>query len=183
MAIGGIQLSFQFDPKRLGDDLMAELRDAFDEELINIADELQQASPEAASGSLKAGWDVTASARRRNLIEIQGSITNSAEAALFRIVGRGPGKLPPPQPIEDWVEVKLNISDPKQRRGVAFLIRRKIGQQGTEAYRARDNFAGLRVDGSFIPGGILDQGEQRIRARLQAIADGRKPLKRSRRGR
>lgn len=167
-----IRLSFSFDPKKLADDIQKQVRTIIDDELVNIAAELQQASPEGATGELKAGWDVIPSSRRRNLIEVQGTITNNAPAALFRVVGRGPGKFPPEQPLLDWVQIKLNV-EPKKAKGVAFVIRRKIATKGTKSFIEKRNFAGLNPDGSYQPGSILDRGRQRMLARLNAIKIGK----------
>lgn len=39
---------------------------------------------------------------------------------------------PPVQALEDWVRVKLGISDPKKVHGIAYLIARKIARRGTK---------------------------------------------------
>lgn len=54
--------------------------------------------------------------------------------------GRGPGKRPPIDAIEQWVKVKPIIPDPINGRvpttkQLAFLISRKIGMEGTKAQR------------------------------------------------
>lgn len=56
--------------------------------------------------------------------------------------GRGPGKMPPEQPIIKWIEWKKIVPHPvklasgKQYvpsvKSLAYLIRRKIGKEGTE---------------------------------------------------
>lgn len=50
--------------------------------------------------------------------------------------GRGPGKMPPSAPIEKWIEKRGILprsghDTPAARKGLAFLIRRKIGKEGT----------------------------------------------------
>jgi len=49
--------------------------------------------------------------------------------------GRRPGRRPPSRALELWVRRKLGIRDPKEARGVAFVIARKIGDRGTDAVR------------------------------------------------
>lgn len=167
-----IDLSFRIET--LIDDYQRQVRDAFDTALLDVAAELEANSPEGASGELKAGWDVIATKRRGNSLEVQATILNRAPEAQFRIAGRGPGKFPPALPIEDWVEEKLGISDIKQKRSVAFLIRRKIAKQGTSQWKAKRNFAGLNQDGSFQAGGLLDKAQKQIQQRLSAIRIDRK---------
>lgn len=48
--------------------------------------------------------------------------------------GRGPGKRPPISDIEDWVKNKPIASDINPR-SLAFLIARKIGEEGSLLYR------------------------------------------------
>lgn len=50
--------------------------------------------------------------------------------------GRGPGKMPPSAPIEKWIEKRGILprsghDTPAARKGLAFLIRKKIGEKGT----------------------------------------------------
>lgn len=51
--------------------------------------------------------------------------------------GRGPGKMPPINVIEDWITrrkitPRSNTKTPMSTRSLAFLIARKIGREGTE---------------------------------------------------
>lgn len=48
--------------------------------------------------------------------------------------GRKPGKRPPIDPIEDWVNIKLGITG-KQGRSVAFAVSKKIAEEGTNIYQ------------------------------------------------
>lgn len=56
---------------------------------------------------------------------------NSSGYAYYVEFGRRPGKWPPKQPIEDWVKKRGLASTEKDIKGVAFVIRRKIGKKGT----------------------------------------------------
>lgn len=48
--------------------------------------------------------------------------------------GRGPGRFPPVKAIEDWIEVKQGLPAifKEKKKQFAFLIGRKIAQQGTD---------------------------------------------------
>lgn len=45
--------------------------------------------------------------------------------------GRGPGKMPPRLPIEQWAQARGLITSPSQGRSLVFLIRRSIAERGT----------------------------------------------------
>ena len=56
--------------------------------------------------------------------------------------GRAPGKFPPINEIYDWLAYRkygITYDDDKQRRSIAYLIARKIAQEGTHTYRTRQN--------------------------------------------
>lgn len=46
--------------------------------------------------------------------------------------GRRPGKRPPRQAIEQWVERKFGVKNEADKRAIAFVVARKIGQRGIE---------------------------------------------------
>lgn len=53
----------------------------------------------------------------------------------FLDTGRAPGKFPPKEPIERWVQSKLGLSPGNSEfDGIVFVIQRKIAQLGTEIY-------------------------------------------------
>lgn len=67
--------------------------------------------------------NITVTKKSNTEIEIH---TNFPDYVYFVRYGRKPGKMPPEQPIKDWVK-KHNINE-----GAVFPIRRKIGQKGTK---------------------------------------------------
>ena len=54
----------------------------------------------------------------------------SAPHAAFMEYGRRPGRMPPAQPIEDWVRQKFSLSSETEIKSLAFVIRRSIAQNG-----------------------------------------------------
>lgn len=62
----------------------------------------------------------------------------------FINTGRRPGKFAPPNVIQDWVRSKLNITDEKEVKQVAFLINRKLAVEGNRMYI--DKTKGLQLD-------------------------------------
>ena len=58
--------------------------------------------------------------------------------------GRRPGKFAPPNVIQDWVRSKLNITDEKEVKQVAFLINRKLAVEGNRMFI--DKTKGLQLD-------------------------------------
>jgi hypothetical protein len=48
--------------------------------------------------------------------------------------GRKPGKWPPRQPIQQWVEAKLGKTG-SDAKSIAYLIQRKIGNEGSSLFR------------------------------------------------
>lgn len=73
--------------------------------------------------------------------EISGKIY-AAHYFRYLVLGRGPGKMPPREKIEVWVDknpdvlaffktIFKNITS----KGLAYIIARKIGREGTQIYR------------------------------------------------
>lgn len=60
------------------------------------------------------------------------------------VTGRKGGKFPPVDLIRGWVERKLGITDEKERNNVAFLISRKIAQEGTDIFTGKAK--GLEIE-------------------------------------
>lgn len=128
----------------LPDEIERQVREQVEDVLIDFADDLQRKSPRgvSASGDSLAGqWDVEPG-RGKSL----GVVRNDAERAYNRIVGRGPGKFTPwgdGTDLNDWVEGKLGISDPRQRRGIAYVIAKRHAAQGSRRYQSGDNILGI----------------------------------------
>lgn len=119
------------------EELREQFKEAVDTALLELADHLQRESPRGVSrggNSLAGSWDVKPARKRRGLLpEVFGTIVNTAEAAEFRIRGRGPGKFPPfgeGSPLAAWASAA----------GIpAFLVARAIAEKGTERWRTKDN--------------------------------------------
>jgi hypothetical protein len=63
----------------------------------------------------------------------------------FLDTGRGPGKFPPKEPIEDWVQGKLGKSpSDSDFDGIVFVIQRKIAEIGTSIFL--NNNEGVELD-------------------------------------
>ncbi|MFZ9740101.1 MAG: hypothetical protein ACO3EZ_19145 [Prochlorotrichaceae cyanobacterium] len=109
-------------------------KDAFDTALIELADYLQRNSPRGVSSagdSLAGGWDIKPARKRRGVIpQVIGEVVNTADAAEFRIRGRGPGKQPPINKIERWA-LANGISP--------YALAKAIAKRGTRRWREKDN--------------------------------------------
>lgn len=97
------------------------------ERLVALAEQhtnLQDAI--GASRQFLLGWRFDLPAGTRP--ELVGTLTNDAPHAYYAEHGRGPGRMPPDEPIRAWVRAR-GIDE----RAV-FLIRRKIAREGTEGH-------------------------------------------------
>ena len=65
-------------------------------------------------------------------------------ATLFRGIGRKPGKFAPPREILKWVRQKNITFQDKTPRQTAFLINRKLKEEGSLIFR--DKRRGIRLD-------------------------------------
>lgn len=54
-----------------------------------------------------------------------------------QIVGRKPGKFPPIKPIMDWIDQKGLSLTGITKKGLAFVIARKISEKGTDIFRKK----------------------------------------------
>jgi hypothetical protein len=156
------------------DILKRELYDIFIDLLLDLASELESGSYVGASKrkgkpSLAEGWDIIAPKKSTIGFEIGASIVNRTPAALYRVVGRGEGKFPPLEPLREWVEVKLGESDPQRIRAIAFLIGRKIANQGTNRFNQKRNYIGLNIDGTLTQDSIVREYQRLIEDTLKRI--------------
>lgn len=95
--------------------------------------ELGQALPQGAGsqsgGGLAGSLFTDEQVLGDNVIGMTASQQPYAEYVEF---GRGPGRMPPHEPVAEWVRAKLNVPE-DQVEGVTFLIRRTIAARGTRA--------------------------------------------------
>jgi hypothetical protein len=87
---------------------------------------------------------------------VWGLITSPFEYGEALESGRSPGKFPPPEPIQAWVEKKLGLSG-KEAKAVAFLVARKIAKQGTK--------------GAHMYEQTLEKNKERVISILEKIPD------------
>jgi hypothetical protein len=52
----------------------------------------------------------------------------------FAKYGRGPGKMPPIDPLVSWIKKKGIVTDDKEAKGMAFAIAKTISRKGTINY-------------------------------------------------
>lgn len=76
-------------------------------------------------------------------LEISGNQLIGLDYIFYLDKGRSPGKFPPVQNLRDWVESKLGLSS-KESKSVAFLIGRKMANEGSGIYR--NNAKGLQLE-------------------------------------
>ena len=92
---------------------------------------------------------INASSRLSDSAEVEVSLNNTKLVISLMLeeywkyveYGRGPGKRPPIDAIENWVRIKPVIPDARNgkiptQRQLAYLISRKIGWEGTPARHA-----------------------------------------------
>ncbi|MEL6225341.1 MAG: HK97 gp10 family phage protein [Cyanobacteria bacterium J06627_8] len=166
MPIPDVRLQVRTSSPSLVDDFVRRSRTIYDDEALELADRLQQASPVGATGELKAAWDVIPA--RRQVGDIRVAVINTADNAYSRIVGRGPGKFPPVEPVEAWVRTKVGGSE-EERRRATFLIRRKIAREGTERYKRKDNILRIQPRETVDKSPLIQETRERIIARINDI--------------
>jgi hypothetical protein len=140
-----------------------EFRRRIDDFALDEADWLQQNSPVGATGGLKSGWDVIPARRQAPTVAtMQFSIINTTDNATYRIAGRGPGRLPPIEPIEAWALVVLGDI------GAAWAIAKGIAARGTKRWRDKKNWVGIDNQGNIIPDGRIDTLPARLNEYLKS---------------
>ena len=153
-----LELIVRVDPNLLAEEAMdSGIRDTFVNGWIDAVDEFQQNTPVGATGDLKRGWDIQDKSLASNVHQV--TISNVADNALYRIAGRGPGRMPPHEPIYRWA-VKKGIEDK------TYVIRRAIARKGTRRWIEKKNWVGINNDGSFISNGRLLQIVEEIKIKL-----------------
>lgn len=145
-----------------------QVRGVFNNRASEAVEELRRGTPEGATGQLAAGWDYVPARKSAGVKEFRTTIVNTAENAQFRIVGRGPGKFPPGAPIEAWVKKKVGGTE-REVKSLTYLIRRKIAREGTERWKAKENWAGLQPNGKFGPDSPVAKAQVKIAADLKAL--------------
>lgn len=119
--------------------LNAAYRRALEIAVLELLDYLEGVSPRGVSQeseSLRGNWTF-AIQRTRGAFLADAIIQNDADNSLFRVIGRGPGKMPPHRQgsdLERWATAK----------GLpAFLVAKTIAQKGTQRWRDNDNILGI----------------------------------------
>ncbi|WP_421752923.1 hypothetical protein [Croceimicrobium sp.] len=86
--------------------------------------------------------------------------------------GRGPGKMPPIDPILDWVQQRGIYSPDVSPASMAFLIARKIGREGSLLYRSGGN-SGIITEytsADFIQRNLTDRArDELIRRTIETL--------------
>jgi hypothetical protein len=128
--IKGLAALWARAPEIVGEEMLAAVRQAD----LYLQGELQQKLPRGA-GAITGGAGLAGSIfteEQRAADRVVGMVASPLAYAEFVELGTRP-HFPPTRPIEDWVQAKLGIDDPKERASVAFLIARKISVEGTKA--------------------------------------------------
>lgn len=156
-----LSLKLSVNPGAIGNAVMRKgLYDEYNNGLLNIVDELEKHSPTGATGLLKNSWDIQAPRKETCSLQIYAKIINNAPDSLYRIAGRGPGKLPPYQPLYAWASAK---GFPEKTQA----IRKNIAKYGTLRWRQKTNWVGINNDGSVIPGGRLWVLWEELKSKLE----------------
>jgi len=76
-------------------------------------------------------------------------------------IGRGPGKMPPKEPIKNWIRTKsVRIPQGLTQDSFVYLIQKKIGREGTKPKPV--NFIQPSID--FVVKNFLDENLERMGA-------------------
>lgn len=94
-----------------------------------------------------------------------GVVGTTQPSVVYVELGTRP-HFPPIQALEDWVRVKLGISDEKRIHGVAYLVARKIAARGTLGVGMFHRTISRQRDAVQR---IFDRGLARIAARMVAM--------------
>ena len=166
MVDGNIKLDISIDSQVLAQEAMqsGKIKETFTDALLDVADELQQESYRGATLDLAGSWDVEVD--QSSPFTLQGEITNTSKRAINRVAGRKPGRMPPIQPLTDWVIAKGIATDRRRAKAISFAIARKIQREGTDRHKSGDNFLDLNPDGTFKPSGRIEEIAKAIAEKL-----------------
>lgn len=107
-----------------------------------LYDELTRKHLNRLAGKIKSRMPVN-TGDAANSLEIKDNALYGNDYIYFLDQGRSPGKFPPVQNIQEWVRSQLGISDEKEVKQVAFLVGRKIANEGTDIFRNKSK--GIRL--------------------------------------
>lgn len=79
-----------------------------------------------------------------NSLEVKGLDLWGAEHIYYLVHGRKPGKFPPVDNMRQWVRAKLGLTDDSEVNSVAYLVGKKIAEEGTNIYSGKSK--GIDMD-------------------------------------
>lgn len=77
-------------------------------------------------------------------LEVDGNKLLGANYIYYLDQGRRPGKFPPIRSIQDWILNKLGLDAYGKDKGIAYLVGRKISNEGTDIFKNRAK--GIQLD-------------------------------------
>lgn len=106
------------------------LRQAMDQSVISVVNEVRPLAPVGVSGRLRnsLGSQVTHEGPLSIVGKIGSTLTDEIYPEIMEF-GRRPGKMPPPSALERWVHIVLGVPN-EDAPGVAFTVARAIGRRG-----------------------------------------------------
>lgn len=111
---------------------MEDIRNLIVTALNSLADDIRQNMAEAdenATGRTQASFEVKIDKDSISLVAKAGN-----RAPLYTLeIGRGAGKQPPIEAIEEWVTAKFGFTG-KEATGIAWAVAKKIEKVGTERH-------------------------------------------------
>ncbi len=158
--MGNLDITITINEDELASEVLDELEPIFVDRWLDAVDEFQQNTPVGATGDLKRGWDI--SDRRLSPYQHEVTISNNTDKALYRIAGRGPGKMPPHEPIYEWA-VSKGIEDK------TYAIRKAIALNGTRRWVEKKNWVGINNDGSIMDNGRIMEVVKQIEQELEQL--------------
>jgi hypothetical protein len=136
--------AFEQAPEIVEDELYAATWEAS----LYLQREVQERTPVGVGGGGGLKGSIAAREPGRLADGVIGAVATSLAHAVPVELGTKP-HMPPVKPLEDWARIKLGL-DPKEAKGAAFAIGRKIAREGTE--------------GAFMFTETFDEGEGQVQA-------------------